>query len=331
MTDSLEHVIKSAIDRGFLGAADVTIVDMQRRAVDDRSPTVVRVRWSSGGLTRIEQLVVKHVPIDVASSQQTLLAALTEHGIPAQRILLLEPASVGAYLVFQYVPGVSMTQILADASMRWELSAHGFSFSRTLAKIHNLDWRKVVPWIADPESLPEDLIDSQVATWMEEWEDRIGRCTEQYQGHAEAAMTWLDDHRPTEVSIALCHGDYRPANVIVDNDEVAAVIGWEHALVTDASYDLALLPFEISQMGLPSEDADLLSQAIFGSYLQSSSRSLGNLQFYAVARLLTAGLQAADLDDRSPGQIAAFSSDAGELFEAMRLAMAGDRKALWKR
>jgi aminoglycoside phosphotransferase (APT) family kinase protein len=330
MIESIEHVIRSAIRRSDPGSSGITILEIEQRGDEELSPWFARVSWTSDDLTRIEQLIVQIAEPDVASEQQALLEVLKKQRIPTPTVLSVEVSTIGAYLVSQYVPGVSMAQVFSDASMRWELSAHGFTFSRALARIHNIDWRTSVPWMTDTESLPEDLIDAQLDEWNEEWEDRFSRCPERYQGVVETALAWLEDHRPTEVSVSLCHGDFRPANVITANDEVAAVIGWEHALVTDASYDLALLPFEIREMGLPTDDADLLSQAIFGSYLQSSTRSLGNLQFYAVARLLTAGLLSFEFDEGSPEHVAAFSSDPDVLFDAMRQSMTGDRKALWK-
>ncbi len=330
MTDSLDRIIRLSIERNFPDATSVAILDLRQSRNDIRFPQIARVRWTTGDLTRIEQVLVKFVPADVAAEQQALAAALADQKIPTQRLLLAETVDVGAFLVYQHVPGVSMSQMLVDASMRWELSAHGFTFSRTLARIHNIDWRKVVPWMGDPESLPEDLVDFQVDEWLTRWEEGSSRCPARYQGDVEAAINWVEDNRPTDVSVSLCHGDFRPANVIIAEDEVQAVDGWEHALVSDASYDLALLPFEVRQMGLPDQDADLLSQAIIGSYLQSSSRSLGNLQFFAVARLLTAGLEALNLGETSLDQIAAFTSDPDELFADMRHAMAGDRKAFWK-
>jgi len=331
MADSVELVIQHAVKQSFPDAANITVLDIEPREANPLAERFVRVRWTSSDLTRIEQLKVSHIEADKAADDEALLAALAGAGVNVEPPMLVEPAEVGAYVVSRQVPGVSIGQLFSDASMRWELSAHGFTFARALARIHNVEWSTAVPWMGDPEALAEDLIDEQLEDWMEEWQERASRCPDPYRGVVEAALNWLDLHHPVEVSVALCHGDFRPANVIVENDEVAAIVGWEHALVTDASFDLALLPFEIAQIGLPEEDADLLSQAIFGSYLQSSKRSLGNLQFYAVARLLTAGLQSIDLDGDSLSRIAAFSDDTDLLFRSMRQAMDESRKALWKR
>ena len=259
MTDSIDLIIRNAVKESFPDAANITILDVETRGAGPVAEQLARVRWSSADLIRIEQLKVTHVEADVAAEQQGLLVALAGAGLKVEPPMLAVPSDVGAFLVSRHVPGVSMGQLFSDVSMRWELSAHGFTFARALARIHNVDWATVVPWMGDPESLPEDFIDQQLEDWTEDWQERASRCPEQYRGLVEEAMNWLDLHHPVEVSIALCHGDFRPANVIIENDEVAAIVGWDHALVTDASYDLALLPFEIAQIGLPQEDADLLS------------------------------------------------------------------------
>ncbi len=331
LIDSLELVIRLALERNFPGATEVAILDVRSRYEERETlDHLVRVRWTVEGLTRVDQFIARVVSADEAVQDEALLTALVTHGVPAPRILLVENREIGAYVVRQYVPGDSMSQILTDASMRWELSAHGFTFARSLARIHNIGWRTVVPWMGDAEALPEDLIADQLDNWFEDWQERSTRCPEQYRGDVEAGLTWIDARRPTDVSVCLCHGDFRPANIIVADDEVAVITGWGHALVTDASYDLCLLPFEVRQMSLPDDDADLLTQAIFGAYLQSSNRSLGNLQFYAVARLLSAGLRALDPEIESPDQLGVYSTDVDTLFGAMRQAMSADGKAFWK-
>lgn len=330
MAGRFERLVRMAVGHAYPASSDIVVLDATTN--EESEPTgrwLVRVRFRLGDLTRIEQVFVTLLPPDVAARDEALSAALSAQGIAVPPVWMLEPADVGVHLVRQYVSGVPLTQLLIDASMRWELTAHGFSFARTLARIHNIDWRAALPWMADPESLPEDLVASQLDSWYEEWQQRATHCPEQYRGDVEAALAWIDDSRPDEVSVALCHGDYWPGNVIMADDDVAAIVGWEHALVTDVSFDLCLIPFEIRQMRVPDEDAQLLAQAIFGSYLQSSVRSLGNLQFFAVVRLLDAGLTAVDAGGRSTFRVPALRAETDILFSSMRQAMSGDRKALW--
>ncbi|MGR3322497.1 MAG: phosphotransferase family protein [Sagittula sp.] len=51
-------------------------------------------------------------------------------------------------------------------------------------------------------------------------------------------LWWLDDNRPEAVSGAIVHGDYRPANIMVEDGRVSAVLDWEFAHEGDPMEDL---------------------------------------------------------------------------------------------
>ncbi len=284
----------------------------------------------SDGVTQIRPLLVRFEPAQILASEGAILPILALHGIPVPRLLYVEPSELGSYLVLEQIADPSIASRFAESGMRWELSALGFTYGRMLARIHALEWGHLFPWLADAEALPDDMIDEQIDAWWAACEEQITRVPAEYQATAEAALAWLDARRPVEVSLCLCHGDFRPDNVLVADDEVRAVLNWNDVRVTDASYDLALLPFDIRALGLPDADADLVHQAIVGSYVQSSKCGIGNLPFYSVQRLLTAGLQALDADGVPPAPLPAFSSEVDDLFGALREVMAGGDKPLWR-
>lgn len=329
MPASIEQLIHAAIAAQYPDATSVSIIDA-RRLEDRPADSLVRVTWISDGVTQIRPLVVRFEPAQCIASEGVLLSVLALHGIPVPRLLYVEPSELGSYLVLEQIAEASIGASFIESSMRWELSALGFTYGRMLARIHTLDWAHLFPWLADAEALPEDVIDEQIDAWWVACEEQIERIPENYQVTSEAALAWLDARRPVEVSLCLCHGDFRPANVLATNDEVRAVLNWSEARVTDASYDLALLPFDIRALGLPDDDADLVHQAIVGSYVQASKCAIGNLPFYSVLRLLTAGLRALDADGVTPAPLPAFSSDVDDLFGALREVMAGGNKPLWR-
>jgi aminoglycoside phosphotransferase (APT) family kinase protein len=53
------------------------------------------------------------------------------------------------------------------------------------------------------------------------------------------AIKWLEDHLPEPVTPVLVHGDFRMGNIMVGEDELAAVLDWELAHLGDAHEDLA--------------------------------------------------------------------------------------------
>ena len=331
MPEPVEQLVKSAIQILCPRASAITLAEV--RVVDERSSSpdyFVRARWTSDDVIQIGQFSVKANTSTGGAMLSALLPALAAKEIPVPRVLLVEPSEHGSYVVQEYLSGRRISQNLVDASMRWELSALGFTYGRLLAQIHSLAWAEVVPWMGDAEAAPESIVEDQLDAWWINWEEQFSRVPVEYLAVCEEALAWLEERRPNEVSLCLCHGDYRPAKVLMEDDDVLAVLDWTNAVVTDASYDLALMPFDIRMLRLPVEDSDLLHQAIIGSYLQASNRAIGNLPFYAVARLLTAGLQALDQGARAMLPIPAFSSDVDELFAAMRDVMREGRTPLWR-
>ncbi len=324
MIDQIESAIDATIQRLSPGAHGVALVDAKLfPAGDSHAVYDLRVSWRLNDELHIGQFVAKR-----DTGERRILEALAGLSFPTPRLLSSGSGQSEPLLIMERLPGRMIAEVIRGAGMRWELSALAFSYARMLAEIHALDWRTVAPWMADVEEDPEEIVDIQVDAMWEDWTARIARLPVDARGPFEQALAWLDLRRPVEVSLCLCHGDYSLTNVLIADDEVSGVLDWESARVTDASYDLALLPFELRRLGLPVEDAELFAQAAHGAYLQNSPRSLGNLSFYTVARLLDRALAALELAGETPTAEAV--EEAGEWLGAMQQAMAGAGRVPWR-
>ena len=70
-------------------------------------------------------------------------------------------------------------------------------------------------------------------------------------------MRWLIEHRPTdETTRVICHGDFHPQNILMENDRVTGVIDWPNVVVANRAFDVAstrvilgLVP--VALMGVP--------------------------------------------------------------------------------
>lgn len=290
MTEALISLIEPMIIRQHPGATGIDI--LSNTPLNTWHPTIrsVQVSWRANGMIHLEHFAVEQSDDGLITGDPRLLERLAETPVSSPRPILQSNGAGGSGLVMEQLSSRTLSDLIGSISMRWELSAAAFSFARALAELHRLDWHEVAPWLADPESLPEDLIDEQVEQSWEVWEEQIAQLPASLQPRAERVLNWLDLRRPVEVSVCLCHGNFMPDNLLVIDDEVSTILSWRNALVTDASYDLALLPLRLRRLSLKREDADLFLQAVFGAYLQSSPRSLGNLPFYMVARVFTPAL-----------------------------------------
>jgi aminoglycoside phosphotransferase (APT) family kinase protein len=57
-----------------------------------------------------------------------------------------------------------------------------------------------------------------------------------------------------EFTPVLCHGDYRPGNLLVDSKETTAVLGWRTAVAAPAEYDLARTEEQLCSRRGPGDD-----------------------------------------------------------------------------
>lgn len=288
MTSAWEELaINAAIDAAQQWEPGVAISVVACRSLSTTSPTgpiSVELSWEGGGTPQTRRLVVKQA----SAGEGRLLASLAEAGLPVPVPLPLDLLSDVELLVTPAIDGRTITDALSAVEMRWQISALAFTFGRTLARIHRLDWRKVLPWLpeSDPEVFPEDIIDEQLEAWWQDREPRVERLQSDERPIFRRALGWLDLRRPVDLDVCLCHGSYSPGHLLVDDgDEAIGITGWGSARISDASYDLAMLEFDVAATDLSPEDVTLFSQAVVGAYLQASPRATTNTAFYTTLRL----------------------------------------------
>jgi aminoglycoside phosphotransferase (APT) family kinase protein len=142
------------------------------------------------------------------------------------------------------------------------------SMAETMAAMHRFDWRAA--GLSD-YGRPGNYFARQFKRWGDLWE--------QYRSAVAVAdidtlITWLEPRIPDSETLALCHGDFRVANLMFHPSEprVVGVFDWElstlgHPLV-DVGFNTQawlLLPEEnggirgldLAALGIPSEEAYL--------------------------------------------------------------------------
>jgi aminoglycoside phosphotransferase len=328
MISAIEQAIVNAVLERDAGATDISVTDPRRRpgVVESYDLTLT---WKSNEELKIGNVTA--TPIAPDSSEPAVLQALAESGIPVPGVFGAgaEGESKTTVLLTETLIGEPLSSLLAGIGMRWQISALAFTFARMLARVHALDWRLVAPWLADPEAVPEDLIDDQVEAEMSGWRERAATLSEPARNQVERVLDWLDVRRPVEVSLCLCHGTFTPDNVLIESDEVSDIVNWQRARVTDASYDLATLPFDLLATGLSAGDAQLFAQAAYGAYLQSSPRGLANTVYYSVARPLIDLLDVLEqLEDH--GDEAQLRRRAEQLSSVIERSMGDARRVPWR-
>ena len=145
---------------------------------------------------------------DAAARERVAMEAAARHDVPAPEVLLAEEMDGQPVLVTTWCPGEPALQVLE----RSPGDAHriGMAMGGSLGRLHQ---------IAAPDGLAPPA----------HWIDRGGEALTPIRHHLERAP---DADR-------LLHLDYHPANVLIDNDEVAGIIDWENTLPGPPHMDVA--------------------------------------------------------------------------------------------
>jgi aminoglycoside phosphotransferase (APT) family kinase protein len=148
---------------------------------------------------------------------------------------------------------------------RDERAACFHSMCAAAASIHKLDYRGI--GLGD-FGRPGNYFARQLKRWSDQWSQF--RRGDDDNPALDRMVTWLAERLPESESLALCHGDFRIANVVFHPTEpcVVGVLDWElstlgHPLVDVAFNSQAwrmapdenggLLGLPLEQMGIPSE------------------------------------------------------------------------------
>lgn len=284
MSDQIQTAITNAIGNLHDEPGDISFPD-DLDTLQTMPVPRLRLSWKANDELHLGHFLAWLGPAD-NSDEVRMLEALAHTEIPVPELITAGTSGQTSVMLASQVEGESIAHALEHFGMRWEISAIAFTYARILTRIHSLDWTAVTPWMEDPESLAEDIIDDQVEEEFQWRQSNADFVPDEWSAFIQRGIDWLDLRRPVEVSLCICHGQFHPKNVFVVGEDVTAVVNWNKARVTDASADLAMLPVWLNEVGLSLEDAELFAQAVNGSYLQSSPRSLGNTPYYSVSQPL---------------------------------------------
>lgn len=110
----------------------------------------------------------------------------------------------------------------------------------------------------------------------------------------EFVLAWLRAHVPVSRYVTLVHGDFKPGNTLIADDEVVAVLDWETVHLGDPLEDLAWVtnPLRAREHQIPNVWED---QAMVSYYRSATGREIDppSLRWWGVLanfKLLTISL-----------------------------------------
>jgi aminoglycoside phosphotransferase (APT) family kinase protein len=154
-----------------------------------------------------------------------VITALQGSGVPVPRthVLCEDPAVIGTpFYLMDCVHGRVFADPLMPGISPADRTALYDQFAEILARLHRVDWRAVG---LEDFGRPGNYFARQIHRWTTQY-----RASETEKIEAmERLMTWLPENIPSDDTVTLVHGDFRPGNMIVHATEprVLAVLDWE--------------------------------------------------------------------------------------------------------
>jgi len=194
--------------------------------------------------------------------ETTVLAAMaaTNVPVPALRWVDLDGGRLGRpSLIMDIVPGTCDGFVLNGALPRDRRAAIAGDMYDHLAHIHQVDWRALGldEVLADPG-------DAAALAAVDDWEAQLHDVQLDPQPELTYVIAWLRANAPRNERTVLVHGDFKPGNVLLDGDDVSAVLDWETAHLGDPHEDLGWVtnPLRAGEHRIPEvwEPHDLLDR-----------------------------------------------------------------------
>jgi aminoglycoside phosphotransferase (APT) family kinase protein len=264
MTDSqtIQERITRFLETKLPSASELVLTDWVQTAVGwSHEIYVFYANWTEHGRPIRRGFCLRKDPgtsllreLSSLKEQFQVIKALEPTAAPTPKAYWFEEDRAligGPFLVMEKVEGEATNpwsragkQFYAEAAKRGKLPR---SFVEALASLHNLDWRAAgLDFIGVP-SPGKDFALREIA----KWERLINASSRKPEPVLTEVIMWLKVNAPTVQRLAFVHGAYRTGNLIIKDDEIAAIIDWELQVIGDPMYDVAYVLSDLNREGSP--------------------------------------------------------------------------------
>jgi aminoglycoside phosphotransferase (APT) family kinase protein len=272
----------------------------------------ILLRFERAGRTYVFRRGPKHLrPISnkVILRETQVLAALAGSDVPHPRLIAVcdDPTVLGSgtnaavFYLMEPIDGFNAGSELlplhaGDPAVRHQM---GLSMAEALSRLGAVD--HVAAGMAD-FGKPDGFLERQVPRWLADLESYAK--FDNYPGPdipgIDTVARWLDEHRPTDWTPGIMHGDYHSANVMFSRTgpEVVAIVDWEMCTIGDPLLDLGWMlatwryPGQDSVLGSALMDVDGVPtpDELVQQYARNTTRDLSNINWYTVMACFKLGI-----------------------------------------
>jgi aminoglycoside phosphotransferase (APT) family kinase protein len=160
----------------------------------------------------------------------------------------------------------------------------------THAELHNMDPNPLVKALQDKGIAEYEYGFARRFDWLCERAEQVP--------WVRPGIDWLRRHRPPGPERpSVCHCDYHPFNVMVDQGEITGVVDWGGLALADPAYDvgntivlltIAFKHLAASMADLPTIDFDEMAELYLAAYRTHRPLESTNLGYYRARRCVQA-------------------------------------------
>jgi len=222
-----------------------------------------------------------------AAFESLVQGAVAGVGYPAPKVhfTCMDDAVLGAgFLIMELMPGRPMTDLPEEVMPEMLAEAH--------LHLHGID--------ANP--IREALESSGFRSSRRSFGNRIRGFKKQVEERRYdwlgGGLGWLEENRPGEPERpVVCHGDFHPLNLLVEDGRVSGVLDWAGFLLGEPAYDVGTTVF-LGQVAapalLPGIDWSKLMRRYLEHYLKKSPLEPERVDYYSAFRCLWAMFEGAE-------------------------------------
>lgn len=174
-------------------------------------------------------------------TEAAVIRAVHAAGLPVPDVPWAEadPRWLGQpFLIMERRPGEMLRDVPADEAGSERFRAIGRQMATVLGRLHALD----PDWVSRQTGLPLPAPGSAAAeAQLTRHEAVLQRDALEPQPVLTEVLVWLHRQIPRANRLSLIHADYRLSNLLLEGDEVTAVLDWELAHLGDPHEDLGRL------------------------------------------------------------------------------------------
>lgn len=239
----LESGLQQFLQHAMPEAVDIRITSLQpAQAGSSTENWMFDANWRQDGRDVHAELILRKAPRNEVvlverENEFWLLRALQPTDFPAPRAYCLDRDARWLdrpSMVLQRCIGVARRNLLAEASgldIRERLQL-AMQIADLLSSLHSLD-----PAVLDLPVSFRSVGPQTAASLLDGYERELAAAALSVE--MKLAGWWLRDHLPDPpVRPTIVHGDFRPANLLVDAGRVTAVLDWEFAHIGDPAEDI---------------------------------------------------------------------------------------------